>query len=95
MTYVNKSQASLPIEWDGDRFQTTVISHQRDFDALSERFTELRAISYVSSASLLPGFLDNCGFERIEFLVGDNVDSGQLKDGPGTEGRCRHREAGC
>ena len=60
--------------------KTVVISRQRDFDGLFEGFAKLRAISYVSSADLLLELLDQRGFENVELLVGENLDSKQLKD---------------
>lgn len=76
----NLAQAALSLEWDDAGLETLVISRQKDFDALFEGYLDMRAISYVSSASLLLDFLDYREFARIELLVGDNVDSRQLKD---------------
>ena len=63
-----------------ETIKTVVISRQRDFDALFDGFTNLRAISYVSSADLLLEFLDTKGYETVELLVGENLDTKQLKD---------------
>jgi hypothetical protein len=63
-----------------EAIHTLVISRQRDFDGLFEGFTGLQAISYVSSADLLLEFLDKRGFEHIELLVGENLDTKQLKE---------------
>lgn len=74
------AQPALSLEWDDSAVQTVIISRQRDFDALFDGFTEMRAVSYVSSTSLLLDFLGNRGFGRIELLVGDSVDARQLKE---------------
>lgn len=74
------AQPALAPEWDRGVLQTVVISRQRDFDALFEGFTELRAISYVTSARLLLDFMENRGFRKVEILVGDNVTIQQLKE---------------
>ena len=63
-----------------ESIQSLVMSRPRDFDALFEGFTEMRAIAYVSSAELLLEFLDQRGFNRIELLVGENIATKQLKD---------------
>lgn len=47
------TQPALAPEWDRGVLQSVVISRRRDFDALFDGFTELRAVSYITSASLL------------------------------------------
>ena len=74
------AQASLAMTGLEQTFHTVVISRQKDFDQLFEGFTEMRAVSYVSSAELLLHFLDARGFDRIELLVGEGISSGQFKD---------------
>ena len=74
------TQPALAPEWDRGILQSVVISRRHDFDALFDGFTELRAVSYITSASLLIDFLDNRGFRRIELLVGENLTSQQLKE---------------
>lgn len=76
----NLAQVPFSLHLDDATLQPLVISRQRDFDALFQGFSGMRAVSYVSSASLLLDFLDGRGFRTIELLVGDNVDSRQLKD---------------
>src|SRR5437867_5842368 len=73
-------QATLSLDWDDAALRTLVIARQKDFDALYDGYSGMRAISYVSSSSLLLDFFDQRGFARIELLVGDNVNSRQLKD---------------
>ena len=73
------AQPALALEWDSGVLQTVVISRQRDFDALFEGFTEMRAVSYVTSARLLLDFMENRGFRKVEILVGENVTVQQLK----------------
>ena len=74
------TQPALAPEWDRGILQSVVISRRHDFDTLFDGFTELRAVSYTTSASLLIDFLDNRGFRRIELLVGENLTSQQLKE---------------
>lgn len=74
------AQPALAPEWDRGILQSVVISRQRDFDALFDGFTELRAVSYVTSARLLLDFIENRGFRRVEILVGENVTVQQLKE---------------
>lgn len=74
------AQVSLALGQIGEVIHTLVISRQRDFDSLFEGFTGLRAISYISSADLVLEFLDKRGFDNIELLVGENLDTKQLKD---------------
>ena len=74
------TQPALAPEWDRGILQSVVISRRHDFDTLFDGFTELRAVSYITSASLLIDFLDNRGFRRIELLVGENLTSQQLKE---------------
>ena len=74
------AQSLRTFNQDLEMVKTLVISRQRDFDGLFEGFAKLRAISYVSSADLLLELLDQRGFENVELLVGDNLDSKQLKD---------------
>lgn len=73
------AQAALAPEWDLGVLRSVVISRQRDFDALFDGFTELRAVSYVTSVALLLDFMENRGFRRVEVLVGENVTVQQLK----------------
>jgi hypothetical protein len=74
------AQPALAPEWDRGILQSVVISRQRDFDALFDGFTELRAVSYVTSARLLLDFIENRGFRRVDILVGENVTVQQLKE---------------
>ena len=74
------TQPALAPEWERSTLQSVVISRRRDFDALFDGFKELRAVSYITSASLLLDFLENRGFRRIELLVGENLTSQQLKE---------------
>ena len=74
------AQSLWTFNQDLEMVKTRVISRQRDFDGLFEGFAKLRAISYVSSADLLLELLDQRGFENVELLVGENLDSKQLKD---------------
>ncbi len=74
------AQPALAPEWDRGILQSVVISRQRDFDALFEGFTELKAASYVTSARLLLDFMENWSFKKVEVLVGDNVTIQQLKE---------------
>src|SRR3972149_6579181 len=73
------AQPALAPEWPNNIIQSVVISRQRDFDALFDGFTELRAVSYVTSAALLLDFMENRSFRRVEVLVGENVTVQQLK----------------
>ncbi len=73
-------QSSLWQEGFEREIRTVVISRRRDFDQLFEGFMGLRAISYVSSATLLLDFLNNRGYEYLELLVGETIDSKQIKD---------------
>ena len=74
------AQPALAPEWPDNIIQSVVLSRQRDFDALFDGFTDLRAVSYVTSASLLLDFIENRGFRRVELLVGESVSSQQLKE---------------
>ena len=73
------AQPALLPNWD-ITLQSVVIARQRDFDALFDGFTELKAVSYVTSCRLLLDFMENRGFTRIEMLVGENLTIQQLKD---------------
>jgi hypothetical protein len=73
-------QSSLWQEGFEREIRTVVISQRRDFDQLFEGFTSLRAISYVSSATILIDFLNRRGFEAVELLVGETISSKQIKD---------------
>ncbi len=57
---------SLPLK-------TQVIAHRKDFEALFEGFTGMRAISYVVSPDLLLDFFDRRGFTDVEIIVGENL----------------------
>ena len=74
------AQPALAPQWPHDTIQSVVITRQRDFDALFQGFTYLRAVSYVTSASLLLDLMENRGFRRVELLVGENVSSQHLKE---------------
>src|SRR3972149_1081558 len=74
------AQPALAPEWPQDTIQSVVLTRQRDFDALFEGFTYLRAVSYVTSASLLLDFIENRGFRCVELLVGEHVSSQHLKE---------------
>lgn len=56
-----------------DSLRTQVISRRKDFDALFDGFTKLRAISYVVSPDLLLEFFDKRGYTQAEVLVGENL----------------------
>ncbi|MFQ5933233.1 MAG: phospholipase D family protein, partial [Dehalococcoidia bacterium] len=56
-----------------ESFRSVVISKRKDFDALFDGFTKLRAISYVLSPDLLLDFLDKRGYKEVEVLVGENL----------------------
>ncbi len=74
------AQPALAPEWDRGVLESVVISRRRDFDALFDGFTELRAVSYVTSASLLLDLMEDRGFRKVEILVGENVTVQQLKE---------------
>tara|TARA_Y100000310_G_scaffold337975_1_gene426405 strand:+ start:4093 stop:6114 length:2022 start_codon:yes stop_codon:yes gene_type:complete len=74
------AQASLALTGLEQSLQTVVVSRQKDFDQLFEGFKKMRAVSYVSSAEVLLDFLDTKGFDHIELLVGEGINSGQFKD---------------
>ncbi|MBI5210140.1 MAG: phospholipase D family protein [Elusimicrobia bacterium] len=57
---------------DPDFLKTAVIGRRKDFDALFEGFTRLRAISYVVSPDLLLELFSR-GFSDVEVLVGENL----------------------
>lgn len=74
------AQPALAPSWDLGALQSVVIARQRDFDALFDGFTEMKAVSYVTSCRLLLDFMENRGFTEIEMLVGENITIQQLKD---------------
>jgi hypothetical protein len=74
------AQPALAPAWSRDTIQSVVLTRRRDFDALFEGFADLRAVAYVTSASLLLDLLENRGFRRVELVVGESVTSQKLKD---------------
>ena len=74
------AQSQLSLVDVARSIKTLVISRQADFDTLFDGFTQMRAISYVSSADLLLEFLDQGRFDEIELLVGENISTSQLKE---------------
>ncbi|MDD5655665.1 MAG: phospholipase D family protein [Elusimicrobia bacterium] len=53
--------------------RSKVILRRKDFDALFEGFTRMRAVSYVVSPDLVLDFLDKRGYEAVEVVVGENL----------------------
>jgi hypothetical protein len=74
------AQPALASGWDSGVLQSVVLARQRDFDGLFDGFTELKAVSYVTSTRLLLDFIENRGFAKVEMLVGENVTIQQFKD---------------
>ncbi|MBI3553249.1 MAG: phospholipase D family protein [Elusimicrobia bacterium] len=65
---------------DPEALKSKIISRRKDFDALFEGFTKLRAVSYVVSPDLLLEFLDKRGFESLEVVVGENLADAYRQD---------------
>ena len=74
------TQPALVPKWADGSLHSIVINKRTDFDKLFDGFTELRAVSYVTSASLLLDFIENRGFRHVELLVGESVSAKDLKD---------------
>jgi len=53
--------------------RSQVILRRKDFEALFEGFSRLKAVSYVVSPDLLLEFLERRGFEAMEVVVGENL----------------------
>lgn len=65
---------------DPAALQSKVIARRKDFEALFEGFTKLRAVSYVVSPELLLEFLEKRGFESLEIVVGENLAEAYRQD---------------
>ena len=71
MTHMRTRQRSLFT--DIESLRTQVISRKKDFDALFDGFTKMRAISYVVSPDLLLEFFEERGYTELEMVVGENL----------------------
>jgi len=53
------------------QLKTIVLTQPKDFEKLFEGFTSLRAVSYVHSPDLLLEFLEEKGYDKVEWVAGD------------------------
>ena len=63
----------FPSDFTPQQLQTRVIARRKDFDALFDGFTSMRAISYVASVDLLVDLLKTGRFQKIELVLGESL----------------------
>jgi len=67
-----QSQLSL-FSQSGPETQTLYLQKPRDFDGLISGFKEMKAISYVTSPSLVLSIFEKYKYEHMQLLVGENL----------------------
>ena len=71
---------SLFTEDNQPDLNSQIIAKRQDFDKLFEGFHSLKAISYVTSPTVLLEYIEKKGFNQVELVVGDSISEPSLKE---------------